>query len=216
MVYLCNPQMSGSEMMKVAVVGGTGRAGSQIVEELARRGHSVVVIARNVDKVAPGPNIATRSVDMHDKPALVDALKGADAVVSAVRFSDATPGELIGAVKAAGAPRYLVVGGAASLMTPGGRLFDSPHFPEAYKAEAGAGAAFLDTLRAESDLDWTFLSPSMIFDGSERTGAFRLGKDDLLTAADGKSSISFPDYAIAMADEIETPKHRRARFTVGY
>jgi putative NADH-flavin reductase len=216
MDYLFNPQTNGSEMMKVAVIGGTGRAGSQIVEELARRGHSVVVIARNVGEVAPGANVETRAVDMHDKAALIDALKGSDAVVSAVRFSDVAPADLIAAVKAAGVTRYLVVGGAASLMTPGGRLFDSPHFPEAYKAEAGAGAAFLEILRGESALDWSFLSPSMIFDGSDRTGTFRLGKDDLLTAADGKSSISFPDYAIAMADEIETPKHSKARFTVGY
>ena len=202
--------------MKVAVVGGTGRAGSQIVAELARRGHAVTSIARHADTAPTQANVTARAVDMHDTAALVEALKGHDAVVSAVRFSDVAPADLIAAVKAAGVPRYLVVGGAASLIAGGQRLFDSPHFPEAYKAEAGAGIAFLDALRGESDLDWTFLSPSMIFDGNERTGKIRLGKDDLLVAADGKSSISFPDYAIAMADEIETPKHRRQRFTVGY
>ncbi len=202
--------------MKVAVVGGTGRAGSQIVAELARRGHQVTVIARHTDQASKAPGVTAKAVDMHDKAALVEALKGSDAVVSAVRFSDVAPSDLISAVKAAGVKRYLVVGGAASLTAGGQRLFDSPHFPEAYKAEAGAGIAFLDALRGESDLDWTFLSPSMIFDGSERRGTFRLGKDDLLTDAEGKSHISFPDYAIAIADEIETPKHSRARFTVGY
>ena len=202
--------------MKVAVIGGTGRAGSQIVAELARRGHQVTSIARHADAAPTAPGVTAKAVDMHDKAALVEALKGSDAVVSAVRFADVQPAELIAAVKAAGAPRYLVVGGAASLTAGGQRLFDSPHFPEAYKAEAGAGIAFLDVLKTEADLDWTFLSPSMIFDGSERTGTFRLGKDDLLTAADGKSSISFPDYAIAMADEIETPRHSRQRFTGGY
>ena len=202
--------------MKVAVVGGTGRAGSQIVAELARRGHQVTSIARHADQAPAQANVTARAVDMHDTAALVEALKGHDAVVSAVRFSDVAPAELIAAVKAAGVKRYLVVGGAASLLAGGQRLFDSPHFPEAYKAEAGAGIAFLDALRGEKDLDWTFLSPSMIFDGSERRGTFRLGQDDLLVAADGKSSISFPDFAIAMADEIETPKHRRQRFTVGY
>ena len=173
--------------MKAAVIGGTGRAGSQIVEELARRGHQVTALARNADKAQALAGVAYRAVDMHDAAALTEALRGHDVVVSAVRFSDATPAELISAVKASGVPRYLVVGGAASLTAGGGRLFDSPHFPEAYKPEAGAG-----------------------------TGKFRLGGDELLTAADGKSSISFPDYAFAMADEIETPKHRRKRFTVGY
>lgn len=173
-------------------------------------------IARHADTAPALANVEARAVDMHDRAALVEALKGNDAVVSAVRFSDVTPRALIAAVKAAGVPRYLVVGGAASLMIPTGRLLDSPQFPEAYRPEATAGAAFLDALRGETDLDWTFLSPSAFFDGSERRGTFRLGKDDLLADADGKSHISFPDYAIAMADEIETPKHSRARFTVGY
>ena len=101
-------------------------------------------------------------------------------------------------------------------MAGGQRLFDSPHFPAEYKPEAGAGIDFLDALKAEPTLDWTYLSPSMIFDGDERTGKFRLGEDDLLTPAEGMSRITFPDFAIAMVDEIETPKHRRKRFTVGY
>ena len=202
--------------MKVAVVGGSGRAGSQIVEELARRGHQVTALSRHPDKAPKAPGITAKAADIHDAQAMADALQGHDVVVSALRFSDAPAAEVIGVVKASGVPRYLVVGGAASLLAGGQRLFDSPHFPEAYKPEAGAGIAFLKALKAEPDLDWTFLSPSMIFDGQERTGQFRLAKDDLLTAADGKSSISFPDYAIAMVDEIEAPKHSRERFTVGY
>ena len=202
--------------MKAAVIGGTGRAGSQIVAELSRRGHQVTAIARHTDKAPAQSGVTYLAVDMHDASALIEALRGHDAVVSAVRFSDVTPAALIGAVKAAGAPRYLVVGGAASLTSEGGRLFDSPHFPEAYKPEAGAGIAFLEALKAEPTLDWTFLSPAAFFDGSERTGVFRLGLDTLLVGADGKSRITFPDYAIAMADEIETPRHRRQRFTVGY
>jgi hypothetical protein len=202
--------------MKVAVIGATGRAGSQIVEELARRGHQVTAIARRADKAPPAAGVTAKAVDAHDGKALAEALKGHDAAVSALRFLDAEPAELIGPVKASGVPRYLVVGGASSLMAGGQRLFDSPNFPEAYKAEAGAGIVFLDALKAEPDLDWTYLSPSALFDGSERTGKFRLGKDDLLADAHGKSHISFPDFAIAMADEIETPRHRRQRFTVGY
>lgn len=202
--------------MKVAVIGGTGRAGSRIVEELARRGHQVTAIARNPDKAPKLPGVTAKAVDVHDAQAMTEALKGHDVVVSALRFLDATPAEVIAVVKASGVPRYLVVGGASSLLAGGQRLFDSPHFPAEYKPEAGAGIAFLDALKAEPELDWTYLSPSMVFDGDERTGKFRLGGDELLTAADGSSRISFPDFAIAMADEIETPKHRRQRFTVGY
>jgi putative NADH-flavin reductase len=202
--------------MKVAVIGGTGRAGSQIVQELARRGHQVTAIARGPDKAPKMAGVTAKAVDVHDAKAMAEALKGHDVVVSALRFLDATPAEVIAVVKASGVPRYLVVGGASSLLAGGQRLFDSPHFPEVAKPEAGAGIVFLDALKAEPELDWTFLSPSMIFDGDERTGKFRLGGDELLTPADGPSRITFPDFAIAMTDEIETPKHRRRRFTVGY
>jgi hypothetical protein len=85
-----------------------------------------------------------------------------------------------------------------------------------YKAEAEAGGAFLDLLRQEKELNWTFLSPSALFVEGERTGKFRLGTDQLLADANGKSWITFADYAIALADEIERPAHPRQRFTVGY
>jgi Putative NADH-flavin reductase len=95
-------------------------------------------------------------------------------------------------------------------------VIDSEGFPPEYKAEASAGADFLNTLRQEQDLDWTFLSPSAEFVEGERTGTFRVGKDDLLVSAQGRSWITFADYAIALLDEVETPKHSRQRFTVGY
>ena len=110
-----------------------------------------------------------------------------------------------------------MVGGAGSLLLPGGsKVIDSPGFPEEYKAEASAGGVYLETLRKEQDLDWTFLSPSAEFVEGERTGHFRLGQDDQLVSAEGRSWITFADYAIAMLDEVEKPAHSRQRFTVGY
>jgi uncharacterized protein len=109
-----------------------------------------------------------------------------------------------------------VVGGAGSLeVAPGVKLIDTPQFPAAYKAEAAKGGEFLDLLRKENDLEWTFLSPSEMIGPGERTGKFRLGKDQLLTNDKG-SSISWEDYAIAAVDELEKPAHVRERFTVGY
>jgi putative NADH-flavin reductase len=119
-------------------------------------------------------------------------------------------------VRAAGVKRYLVVGGAGSLfVAPDQRLIDQPDFPAEYKPEASKGATFLEFLKTVNDLEWTFLSPSALFVPGERTGRFRVGKDELLVS-DAGSSISFEDYAIAMVDEIERPKHIRQRFTVGY
>ncbi len=202
--------------MTITLIGASGRAGSCILKELTDRGHHVTAITRHPEKVAKLPNVTSIQGDVSNKDALVSLLKGSDIVISAVHFTASDPQILIGAVKAAGVKRYLVVGGAGSLeVAPGVKLIDTPDFPEAYKPEAGAGSAFLDLLRKEKELDWTFLSPSSMFVPGERTGKFRLGGDQLLTSEKG-SSISFEDYAIAMADEIEKPKHRRQRFTVGY
>ena len=203
--------------MKIAVVGASGNAGSRIVSELASRGHTVTAIARHPEKIAAGPNVTPKQGDVMDQAGLARLFAGHDVAISSVHFLDSDPVRLIGAISDSKVGRYLVVGGAGSLeVAPGVRLVTIPAFPAQYKAEAEKGGAFLDLLRQEKDLNWTFLSPSALFVPGERTGKFRLGTDQLLTAADGKSSISFEDFAVALADEIERPAHLRARFTVGY
>jgi len=203
--------------MKSAVVGASGNAGSRIVAELARRGHSITAIARHPEKIATLSGVTAKRGDVMDQAALAQLLAGHDAAISSVHFTASDPAKLIGAAKDSGVGRYLVVGGAGSLeVAPGVRLVTTPGFPVAYKVEAEKGAAFLDLLAQEKELNWTFLSPSVLFVAGERTGKFRLGTDQLLTAADGKSWISFEDFAVALADEIERPAHIRKRFTVGY
>jgi len=202
--------------MKIALIGATGNAGSRILAELSRRGHAVTAIARNPQKIPELKGVTPLQADANDVGGLAAALRGHDVVISSVHFTASDPNKLIEAVHAAGVGRYLVVGGAGSLeVAPGVKLIETPEFPAIYKAEAAAGGAFLDLLRREARLDWTFLSPSALFVAGERTGKFRLGGDQLLTNEKG-SSISFEDYAVAMADEIEKPAHSRQRFTVGY
>ncbi|RJT41252.1 NAD(P)-dependent oxidoreductase [Mesorhizobium waimense] len=202
--------------MKIALIGASGQAGSRILKELSDRGHTVTAIARNPEKIAALPGVTATKGDIHDANGLAALIKGHDAVISSVHFLASDADKLIAAVRASGVKRYLVVGGAGSLeVAPGKRLVDTPEFPAIYKAEAQKGADFLDTLKSIDDLDWTFLSPSALFAAGERTGQFRLGKDSLLASEKG-SSISFEDYAIVMANETETPRHIRQRFTVGY
>jgi len=203
--------------MKIAVAGASGRAGSEITRELSRRGHAVTAIARNPEKIAALPNVTPTKGDVLDQSGLAKLWAGHDVAVSSVHFLASDALKLIGAAKDSKVGRYLVVGGAGSLeVTPGVRLVTTPTFPAQYKTEAEKGAAFLDLLRLQKDLNWTFLSPSALFAEGERTGKFRLGTDQLLTDASGKSWISFADFAVALADEIERPAHARARFTVGY
>lgn len=202
--------------MKIAVIGASGRGGSRIVAELVRRGHQVTAIARNPEKIEVQANVTAKKGDLYD-PGLSSLLKGHDAVVSAVHFLQSDPDTLIEAVRTSGVKRYFVMGGAGSLeVAPGVKLIDTPEFPAIYKDEAAKGGVFLDRLRQEKDLDWTFLSPPALIDFGERTGTFRLGKDQLLVDGKGDSKISFEDFAVAAVDELETPKHSRQRFTVGY
>jgi putative NADH-flavin reductase len=203
--------------MKIALIGASGQAGRRILAELARRGHPVTAIARDPARIAALPGVTRLAGDAAEPEALAPLLAGHDAAISSIHFLASDVEALLAAVKRAGVPRYLVVGGAGSLEgAPGRRLFDSPDFPAAYLAEARAGGAFLERLRQETALDWSFLSPSAEFHPGERTGRFRLGTERLLVSEAGRSHISFEDYAVALADEIERPQHSRRRFTVGY
>lgn len=203
--------------MKVALIGATGHVGSRLLAELSARGHVVTAIVRQPDKVPAGGKVTAVKGEVFDGDGLARLLAGHDVVISAVHFSASDPGTLIGAVKASGVPRYIVVGGAGSLeVAPGLKLIDTPQFPAAYLDEARKGADFLDLLKAEPALNWAFLSPSALIQPGERTGRFRLGIDQLLVDDAGNSAISTEDYAIALVDELETPRHERRRFTVGY
>src|SRR5271155_3952642 len=203
--------------MKIALIGATGSVGTRLISELTRRGHHVTAIARHPEKLQGQAFVSPVAGDVQNENALAAVLAGHDAVIHSVKFLSTDPAKVIAATKAAKVPRLLVVGGAGSLeVAPGLTLVNSPDFPPEYKPETLAGVKFLDVLREEKELDWTFLSPSYLFAPGERAGKFRLGKDQLLVGADGQSRISTEDFAIALVDELEQPKHPRDRFTVGY
>jgi uncharacterized protein len=203
-------------MMKVAVLGASGRAGSEITAELVRRGHEVVAIARKPDAIAKAPGVTAVEGDASDPEALAELIRGVDAVISAIHFN-VPAATLLSALKTAGVPRLLVTGGAASLeVAPGKILFDSMDLPEEWKPAIRGGITFLGDLREEKDIDWTFFSPAAMIEPGPRTGKFRLGTDQLVVDDAGESRISFADYAIAMVDELEQHRHPRARFTAAY
>lgn len=187
------------------------------MREALSRGHEVTALGPHGDRLEALGATKVAVADITDPAVLAGELSGHDVVVSAVRFVGYEHGALLEAVRASGVPRLAVVGGAGSLRSPaGGLVVEGPTFPEAARPEAAAGKRLLDRLQGETDIDWTFLSPAAVFTAGERTGTFRLGDDDLLIGADGKSAVSFEDFAIAFLDEIENPAHSRRRFTIGY
>lgn len=203
--------------MKVALIGASGQAGSRILAELVSRGHTVTAIARNPDRIAELPAVTRLKGDAGDARGLAALLSEHDVAISSVRFAASDHSALTDAVKRSGVARYLVVGGAGSLLSETGQLIvDSPGFPEGARPESTKGLAFLNALRNEKELNWTFLSPAMRFIPGERTGKFRIGDDTMIRMENGESWISFEDYAVALVNEMETPAHERRRFTVGY
>ena len=209
--------------MNIILYGATGKSGSVILNELVDRGHTVTAAARHPDKVAKLKNVTVVQDDLSDPAKTATIVKGADAVVSALGPPPdntdallAPSATLVQAIQQAGGPRLIVVGGAGSLfVAPGVTLRDSGHLPEAFLPIVDTHIKLLDNLK-KSSIDWTYFSPAAFFEPGKRTGKFRLGKDDLIADAEGNSRISFEDYAVALADELEKPQHRKARFTIGY
>lgn len=209
--------------MKIALIGATGNIGTRIVTEALSRGHSVTGISRHADKLENRKNLTKKVGDVTDVAAMAKALSGHDAVI----FSFTAPSReeflkggasAVEATKKAGVKRLLVVGGAGTMdATPGVALIDTPAFPEMFKPAAAPMREFYQSLSKEKDLDWTFLAPAVMIGPGERTGKFRTNPDMVLQGKDGgPSQISYEDYAVAMIDEAEKPKHIRRRFTLGY
>lgn len=212
--------------MNIALIGASGFIGSALLNEALQRGHQVSALVTNPAKLAARAGLSVEAVDVNDTAALAAQLRGKQAAISAfsghaqadVRgYYVAGMRSIVAAAKQAALPRLLVVGGAASLeIAPGKILLDSPDFPAQWHGTAAGARDALLMLRDEPTLDWTLLSPSAHLEPGPRTGRFRLGLDQLLVDAAGKSHISVADYAVAMIDELEKPAHSRRRFTVGY
>lgn len=207
--------------MKIAVVGASGTIGSRIVAEAAGRGHQVSAVSRRKGAVQPAPGVTAVQADARNADDVANLARDHEAVVvsvSARKEGDTPIPEVVRTVvENLGADtRLFVVGGAGSLeVAPGVQLVDTPHFPEAYKSEVLQQREALELLRA-SDVDYTYLSPAIEIAPGERTGRYRVGGDQVLSDGEGRSFITAEDYAVAVLDELETPQHRRRRYTVAY
>lgn len=214
-------------MAKITVVGGTGYAGSHIVQAAAARGHEVTAYSRTLPEAQlPGVTYAAGSIlDEAVSTAIVD---DADVIVVALSPRGDMAGKVAPAIAAlaeqvrAAGKRLGVIGGAGSLFVVEGgpKVADTAEFPAEIKPEADEMGHVLEDLRATADdLDWFFVSPAGGFGAwapGVATGDFRLGGDVLLVDAAGESNISGADFAQAVIDEVETPAHSRQRFTVAY
>ncbi|KXH80413.1 NAD(P)-dependent oxidoreductase [Chryseobacterium kwangjuense] len=217
-------------MKKVAVIGATGFVGTKIVNELSERGYAVEALVRDASKVESKGNVTSKSVDVNNTDALAEALKGNDAVISAFNAGWTNPNlyhdflngsvNIEKAVEQAGVKRLIVVGGAGSLYTPDNvQIVDTPDFPEAYKPGATAARDYLNKIRENKTLDWTFFSPAIEMNqanAGERTGAYRTSLETPVFDENGRSRLSVEDVAVVLVDELEQNNHIRERFTAAY
>lgn len=211
--------------MRIAIIGAHGNIGSRIASEALRRGHEVTAVARDPSKVAAAEGMSVTTGNALDAESITDAVRGQDAVVSAVGvIRSGEPPETLVAVarglvtglQQAGVKRLLIVGGAGSLeVAPGKMLMDTPEWPAQRQPLSRAHLEAIDVYR-NSGLDWTYVSPPISITPGERTANFRVAGDQLLRDTSGESRISTEDYAVAVVDELESPQYVGRRMTAAY
>lgn len=216
-------------MKKIVIIGATGYVGSAILKEALGRGHQVKAIVRDPSKLTLiHPHLKVVGGNVTDTDFLSRELAKSDAVISAFNPGWSNPniyeetlegyGSILCAVRNSGVHRFLMVGGAGSLLVaPGRQLMDEPDVPKKLlPGIRGMAKVYTDLLLPEKSVDWVFLSPAANMAPGERSGKFRLGKDELIVDESGDSNISVEDFAVAMIDELEQEKHHQERFTLGY
>lgn len=217
-------------MKKVVLIGASGFVGSAVLKELLDRKHHVKAIMRDTTKITvEHQNLVVKQANVLHQEEVEAAVKGHDVVISAYNPGWTNPNLyqefLQGAktiqegIKKAAVPRLIVVGGAGSLFVEGKQVVESPDFPEDWKAGALAARDYLNILKEEEQLDWTFLSPAIeMHQGTsgERKGRYRTGLDSPVFDDAGRSIISVEDLALAIVDEVENSNYIRKRFTVAY
>jgi len=211
--------------MKIIVLGARGDVGSRVVNEAIARGHDVTAVVRNSDQLKMLPSdVSGIAADAGNKADLAEAMAGQDRVVSALRAPEGQEETLVSLTRsvleaaAESETRVLLVGGAASLKLPdnsGHTVLTAPGFlPDAVVPIARACQAQYEMCLADAKADWSYLCPPAMLLPGDRTNRYRLGTDTLLVDEAGASGISMEDFALALIDEAEEPRHRRKRFTV--
>lgn len=216
--------------MKVALIGATGFVGSQVLKELVDRQHTVKAFARDTAQVPSLDRVEAIALDVNDTTALAAQLQGMDVVISAFNAGWTNPNiyddfikgstSIEHAVEKSAVQRLIVIGGAGSLqVTDNIQIVDTPDFPDVIKPGAVAARDYLNLLKVNKTLDWTFFSPAPeMHQGTSgvRKGTYRLGTDYPVVDEDGRSVISVEDVAVAIVDEVENAKHIKQRFTAAY
>lgn len=209
--------------MNVAVLGATGRIGGQIAREAHERGHLVTGISRGRITEEPYTGFRLQQLDVFDVDALRHALQGHDVLISAYRgpaeghptVADAAQA-IVNAVRSTAIQRVILTGGAGMMeVDPGVRLHETEGFPETLQPTSVAHLAVINVLVRAPGLSWTVFSPAAEIEPGEKKGGYEVSRR-LLRDKEGRSRISYADFAAAVVDEMEQGKHLGELVTAGY
>jgi putative NADH-flavin reductase len=199
-----------SARSKLLVVGATGGTGRLIVSQALKRGHEVTALVRSPEKVSDLKGAKLVVGDVRDEKALREALKGQDAVVSAlgtpaspfreVTLLSTATSALVNAMKAEHVSRLVCITGmgAGDSAGHGGFVFDNLIFPLLLK-KVYADKNRQEAMVKDSGLDWVLVRPSVLND-KPRRGSIR-ALTDLADFHGG--NISRGDVATFVLDQVQ-------------
>lgn len=208
--------------MKIGIIGATGNVGQVVTREAMNRGHEVTALVRDGEKAK---NLLGNDVTIVEKDAMTlthDDLAGYDVVVDA--FASTKPyqhldlaARLVSFFREDDSTRLAFVVGASILHNETGETLLADTLKK-YAGQPWLGGMIqqdheYDFIQWVEDVDWTVITPSTEFVDGPKT-SYKLGSDEVITSADGKEEVSFANFAAALLDEIETPKHIRQQFAV--
>ncbi len=210
--------------MHITVFGAAGSVGRRVVAEALARDHHVTAVVRDPARFKELPAAAhPRAGDAASIGDVIELSGGQDLVIAATRPPAGHERDLVATTKvllaglAQTGVRLLICGGAGGLTVPGSGAITVIEDPDllapAYRDLAQACIDQLQACRADTHVDWAYLSPPAQLEPGQRTGHYRLGGDELLVDAHGISAISIEDLAVVLLDEAERPRHHRTRFT---
>jgi uncharacterized protein YbjT (DUF2867 family) len=208
--------------LKVLVLGATGGTGRLIVQQALARGYEVSALVRSPEKAKSLKGAKLIIGDVRDEKALREALKGQDAVVSAlgtpaspfreVTLLSTVTRSLVSAMTAERVSRLVCITGigAGDSAGHGGFLFDNVIFPLLLR-KVYADKNRQEAIVRDSGLDWVVVRPSVLND--------KPGRDQVRALTDLSSfhggTISRADVANFVLDQVraDTWLHRSPLIT---
>jgi uncharacterized protein len=217
-------------MSTIAIFGAGGRAGRAAVAEALARGHEVTAVVRDPSRHPDpigGDGVSVVAGDSTDAASVAAVAAGHDAVIGAAARMDVPADEffpaaahaLVDGLTSAGVGRLVFVGLGTTLETaPGVPVHDGPDFPAAYRPFSVGHAAALDVFAgAAGPLDWLVVAPppALLDPDGPRTGRYRIGGRQVLPDT-GDGPFRYADLAVALLDEIDSPRHHRTLVAVSW